>query len=134
MQLFLYVDKRGVLQQEYSQSPILPSPHFQCIVKQQEMMKISGCPTYPKYEYTVIISISFANRESQQQNQFNFVTITIHCQEKVTVWHTLQGIVIWPMYSGRRHVNYMEKWEGKVKGILFTRGLLTGDIWTVSAT
>ena len=28
MQSFSYFDKREVLQQEYSQPPILPSPHF----------------------------------------------------------------------------------------------------------
>ena len=28
-----YFDKREVLQQEYSQSPILPSPHLQWVVK-----------------------------------------------------------------------------------------------------
>ena len=32
MQKFPYLDKRGVLQQEHSQPPILPSPHFQWVV------------------------------------------------------------------------------------------------------
>ena len=32
MQLFSYFDKREVLQQEYSQRPILPSPHFRWVV------------------------------------------------------------------------------------------------------
>ena len=34
MQWFLYLDKREVLQQEYSLPPILPSPHFRWVVKQ----------------------------------------------------------------------------------------------------
>ena len=33
MQWFSYLDKREVLQQEYSQPPILPSPHFRWVVK-----------------------------------------------------------------------------------------------------
>ena len=33
MQKFSYFDKREVLQQEYSQPPILPSPHFLWVVK-----------------------------------------------------------------------------------------------------
>ena len=33
MQSSLYLDKREVLQQEYSQPPILPSPHFRLVVK-----------------------------------------------------------------------------------------------------
>ena len=32
MQLFLYLDKREVLQQEYSQPPILPSSHVRWVV------------------------------------------------------------------------------------------------------
>ena len=32
MQWFSHVDKREVLQQEYSQPPILPSPHFRWVV------------------------------------------------------------------------------------------------------
>ena len=32
MQKLSYLDEREVLQQEYSQSPILPSPHFQWVV------------------------------------------------------------------------------------------------------
>ena len=30
--IFSYLDKREVLQQEYAQPPILPSPHFRCVV------------------------------------------------------------------------------------------------------
>ena len=30
--IFSYIDKREVLQQEYSQPPILPSPHFRWVV------------------------------------------------------------------------------------------------------
>ena len=33
MQWFSYLDKREVLQQEYFQLPILPSPHFRWVVK-----------------------------------------------------------------------------------------------------
>ena len=33
MQTFLYLDKREVLQQEYSQSAILHAPHFRWVVK-----------------------------------------------------------------------------------------------------
>ena len=33
MQLFPYTGKREALQQEYSQPPILPSPHFRWVVK-----------------------------------------------------------------------------------------------------
>ena len=33
MQWFRYLDKREVLQQEYSKPPILPSPHFRWVVK-----------------------------------------------------------------------------------------------------
>ena len=33
MQMFSYLDKRGVFQQEYFQPPILPSPHFRWVVK-----------------------------------------------------------------------------------------------------
>ena len=33
MQYFSYIDKREVLQQEYFQPPILPSPHFWWVVK-----------------------------------------------------------------------------------------------------
>ena len=32
MQWFSYLDKREVLQQEYSQSQILPTPHFRWVV------------------------------------------------------------------------------------------------------
>ena len=32
MHWFSYLDKREVLQQEYSQPPILPSPHFRWVV------------------------------------------------------------------------------------------------------
>ena len=32
MQYFSYLDKRDVFQQEYSQPPILPSPHFRWVV------------------------------------------------------------------------------------------------------
>ena len=32
LQWFSYLEKREVLQQEYSQSPILPSPHFRWVV------------------------------------------------------------------------------------------------------
>ena len=31
MQYFLYLDKREILQQEYSQPRILPSPHFRWV-------------------------------------------------------------------------------------------------------
>ena len=33
---FSYIDKREVLQQEYSQPQILPSPHFQWVVNQKD--------------------------------------------------------------------------------------------------
>ena len=33
MEYFSYTDKREVLQQEYSQSPILPCPPFRWVVK-----------------------------------------------------------------------------------------------------
>ena len=33
MQWVSYLDKRKVLQQEYSQAPILPAPHFRWVVK-----------------------------------------------------------------------------------------------------
>ena len=36
MQWFSYLDKREVLQQEYSQPPILPSPHFRWVVNNVE--------------------------------------------------------------------------------------------------
>ena len=36
MQWISYLDKREVLQQEYSQAPILPSPHFRWVVNPSE--------------------------------------------------------------------------------------------------
>ena len=38
MQWFSYLDKREVLQQEYSQPPILPSPHFWWVVNVNTFM------------------------------------------------------------------------------------------------
>ena len=40
MQYFSYTDKREVLHQEYSQPPILPSPHFRWVMN----VRLLCCP------------------------------------------------------------------------------------------
>ena len=40
-QLYSYVDKREVLQQEYSQPPTLPSHHFRWVVKDVITLTVS---------------------------------------------------------------------------------------------
>ena len=41
-----FLDKREVLQQEYSQLPILPSPHFLWVVNPNRTMLVSTVPIY----------------------------------------------------------------------------------------
>ena len=40
MQWFLYLDKEEVLQQEYPQPPLLPSPHFRWVVNRSPLSGI----------------------------------------------------------------------------------------------
>ena len=42
MQWFSYLDKREVLQQEYSQAPILTSPHFRWVVNLSNAKSTGG--------------------------------------------------------------------------------------------
>ena len=44
MQYISYLEKRGVLQQEYSQPPTLPSPHFRWVVN--IIYQFSNCPCF----------------------------------------------------------------------------------------
>ena len=41
MQKLLYIDKREALQEEYSQPPILPSPHFLRVVNRKNRTQLT---------------------------------------------------------------------------------------------
>ena len=63
MQNFSYLDKREVMQQEYSQSPILPSPHFRWVVncgKQSAHFTCVECTMYigTWADYLVLVFVS----------------------------------------------------------------------------
>ena len=54
MQWISYLDKREVLQQEYSQPPILPSPHFRWVVNHLKHTHVGmGTPFIPLYMFYV---------------------------------------------------------------------------------
>ena len=42
MNYLSYVDKRGILKQQYTQAPILPSPHFRWAVKIYKLVQDKG--------------------------------------------------------------------------------------------
>ena len=59
MQCFPYLDKREVLQQNYSQLIILPSPHFQWVVTGHDILEGSTLVVHYSIFRPCVLSLSF---------------------------------------------------------------------------
>ena len=88
--IFSYIDKREVLQQEYSQPPILPSPHLRWVVNHANRSPYSLSLNYKynfnKFPFTItsklFFSIVFAS-------QFAFITHSFSRQTPRSGSHSL---------------------------------------------